>query len=167
MNNTLTLVDSHKGRILLNEAAYRLISENAPEELPIYVETRDHYLANPEGFTQQKVDEDEVLGIGEVAAVKTFTKVVFPIIGPMLEYLVEKVTEAFQEELGEEAVEWVRGLFSPKVQPQPIFSQYELDVIVATIDNIANTEAKRLGLEANQVLTVRDAVITKLVLAKK
>ena len=167
MNHKLILVDSQKGRILLNEAAYRLISENAPEELPIYVETRDRYLANPEGFTQQNVDEDEVLGIGEVAAVKTFAKVVFPIIAPMLKYLVEKVTEVFEEEVGEKAVKWVRELFSPKVQPQPIFTQDDLGVIIATLNHIAATESGRLNLESNQVLAVRDAVIAKLVLAKK
>ncbi len=167
MSQKTILVDTQKGRSLLNEVAYRLVCENAPEELPIYVETRDQYLANPEGFTQPSKGEDEVLGIGEVTAVKTFTKMVFPVIAPILKYLVETVAEAFQEELGEEAVEWVRGLFSTKAQPQPIFSQDELEVIIATIENIATTEAERLGLEANQVLIVRDALITRLVLAKK
>ena len=162
-----TFVNSETGRILLNEAAYRLVCENAPEEVAFYVETRNRYLANPEEFTQPSRGEDEVLGMGEVTTVKTFTKIVFPVIAPILKYLVGVVTEAFQEELGEEAVKWVRGLFCQKAKPEPIFSQDELEVIVATIENLATTEADRLGLEVVQVRTISDALIARLALAKK
>jgi hypothetical protein len=159
------LTDTQAGRMLLNEAAYQLVIENAPEELPIYVETRDRYLANPEGFTRSSKSEDEVLGIGEVIAVEAFTAIVFPVIAPILKYLVEKVAEAFQEELGKEAVQWVRGLFAQPSSPKPLFTQDKLEVIAATIRDLAATEAERLGLETGQAGTISDALIARLALA--
>ncbi len=161
------LIDTQTGKVLLNEVAYRIISDQAPEELPIYVETRDKYLSDPDSFTQSSRSKDEVLGIGEVVVVTTFTKVVFPIISPILQFLLEKFTEAFQAELGEEAVSWVKKLFDPQPVPQPIFTQSELEVIAFTIQDIAAKEAKRLGLEEHQARTVSDAVIARLALAKK
>ena len=154
-------------KVLLNEAAYRLVSEIAPEEIPIYVEVRNEYFADPEGFVRPSQGDDEVLGIGEVIAIKTITKIVFPILNPILSYLLNAVTETVQEELGEEASNWIKTLFTPEQPPQPIFDQAELEVIAATINEIATTEAARLGLEPQQAQTVSDAVIARLALAKQ
>lgn len=160
----MTIADD---KVLLNEAAYRLVSDLAPEEIPIYVETRDQYFADPAGFVQPSQGEDEVLGIGEVFAVKTITKVVFPVLKPILTYLLDAVTETVQEELGEEASTWVKKLFTRDQPPQPIFSQTELEVIAATIRDIAVSEADRLRLDSTQARTVSDAVIARLALAKQ
>ncbi|MBE9141286.1 hypothetical protein IQ254_29540 [Nodosilinea sp. LEGE 07088] len=154
-------------KALLNEAAYRIVSEIAPEEIPVYVETRDRYFADPDEFMQASSDDDEVLGIGEVFAVKTLTKVVFPLLTPILNYLLQAVTETVQEELGEEASTWVKQLFTPDQPPQPIFTQAELAVIAATIRDIAATEADRLRLDPDQASTVSDAVIARLALAQQ
>lgn len=154
-------------KALLNEAAYRLVSELAPEEIPVYVETRDQYFADPEEFVRASQGEDDVLGIGEVFAVKTIIKIVFPILSPILTYPLNAVTETVQEELGEEASTWVKQLFSPDQPPQPIFNQAELEVIAATIRDIASTEADRLQLDPLQARTVSDAVIARLALAKQ
>jgi hypothetical protein len=154
-------------KALLNQAAYRLVSELAPEEIPIYVETRDRYFADPEGFGQSSPGDDEVLGIGEVFAIKTLSKVVFPILTPILNHLLTAVTETVQDELGEEASTWVKQLFTPEQLPQSIFNQAELEVIAATIRDIAATEADRLRLDPDQASTVSDAVIARLALAKQ
>jgi hypothetical protein len=34
----------------MNEAAYAIIRENAPQELALYVNTRDRYFADPDNF---------------------------------------------------------------------------------------------------------------------
>lgn len=161
------LTSTQRGLMLLNEVAYQLVVETAPEELPLYVETRDRFLADPEGFTRSSQSTDEVLGIGEVAVITTFTAVVLPVVASVLNYVVEQVMEALQDELSEEAVQWVRGLFSQSVAPKPIFTQEQLDVIATTIREIATTEAERLGVEVNQASIISDRIIVQLVLAKK
>jgi hypothetical protein len=160
----MPLPEAHKP--LLNEAAYRLVSELAPEEIPVYVDIRNQYFANPEEFIQSSTGDDEVLGIGEVVAVKTITKVVLPLLTPILNYLLDVVTETAQEELGDEAAAWIKRLFTPDQPPQPIFEQAELEIIAATIQDLASSEADRLGLDAHQAQTVSDAVIARLALAK-
>lgn len=160
------LTETQEGRTLINEVAYRLVSENAPEELPLYVTTRDRYFDDPEGFGQPDEAEDEALGFGAAAAVETFTRVLFPVIAPVLAHVVGEVTKALKDEGGKKAVDWVRDLFtSPK--PQPVFTQAELAEIQEQIQSIADKEARRLGLKKSQVLGISDAIIAKLALAQK
>ena len=45
--------DTQEWRVFMNEAAYSLIREQAPNELPLYVKTRDRYFADPAAFTAQ------------------------------------------------------------------------------------------------------------------
>lgn len=160
------LTETQEGRMLVNEVAYRLVSENAPEELPLYVSTRDRYFDDPEGFVQPAEAEDEALGFGAAAAVETFTRVLFPIITSVLAHVVSEATKALKDEGGKKAVDWVRDLFtSPK--PQPVFDQAELKMIQKQIQSIADKEARRLNLKKSQVLAISDAVIAKLALAQK
>ena len=159
------LTDTQKGKILVNEVAYRIIGENAPQELPLYVSARDQYFADPEKFTQAVEAEDEELGFGATIAVKTLTKAVFPILTPILSYILDQVAEALAEEGSERAAEWVRSLFKD-TKPKSVFTQTQLEVIASTIQKIAETEADRLGLEISQAQTVSDAVVARLALAK-
>ena len=159
------LTDTQDGKTLINEAAYRIVGENAPQELPLYVTTRDQYFADPERFVQVVEAEDESLGIGTTIAVTTLTKVVFPILTPILSYILDKVAEALQEEGSERASQWVRSLFKD-TKPKPVFTQAQLEVIASTIQDIARTEAARLELKPLQARTVSDSVIARLALAK-
>ena len=60
-----------------------LISQNASQELPLYVTARDRYFADPEKFTHPDAAEDEALVFGAAGLVPTFTQVVFPIVTPI------------------------------------------------------------------------------------
>lgn len=70
MSAPLRLSDTQEGKELLNEVAYKFVSEQAPEELPLYVENRNKYLADPEFFPRSSQGEDEVLAFGEVTVIK-------------------------------------------------------------------------------------------------
>ena len=161
------LIDTQEGKVLINEVAYNLISREAPEELPLYVTTRNQYFADPEKFVQPVKPEDDELGFGATIVFETFTQLVFPLVTPILSYLLEQVAEAIQEEGAKQAVNWVRSLFKEQPKASPIFTQEQLQVIAVTIQNIANTEAERLGLDTEQAQTVSDSVIARLALAKK
>lgn len=159
------LTDSQDGKMLINEVAYQIIGEKAPSELPLYVSIRAQYFADPEEFVQTVEVEDEALGFGATIVVETLTRVVFPILTPILSYILEAVADAFKEEGAEKAFEWVRSLFKEKT-PKPAFTQEQLEVISATIQDLAKNEADRLGLEVLQAQTVSDSVIARLALAK-
>lgn len=164
------LTDTQEGRQLINEVAFRLIKEKAPQELPLYVDTRNKYFADPENFSQPSEVEDEPAGAGEIIAVSTFIKIVFPIVTPILAFLVVKVAEQLYNQVTEiaikKAMKCVISLFS-EAEPEPLFTQAQLQVISVTIQEIAETEAKRLGVELVQARNISDAAIAKLALAKK
>ncbi len=160
------LTTTQEGRILLNEVAYGLIQENAPDELPLYVTTRDRYLANPEKFGQPVEVEDEALGFGSAMVIETFSQTLFPVLTPILGAIVAQAALAFKKEGGKAAADWVRSLFTDS-KPQPVFTQAQIEVIQKELDTIANKEARRLGLKKVQVLTVSNAIMARLALAKK
>ena len=159
------LTDTQEGKVLINEVAYRIVGEKAPQELPLYVTSRNEYFADPKRFTEVVEAEDEPLGIGATIAVTMLTKAVFPILNPILSYLLDAVAEALKEEGAEQASNWIRSLFKDTT-PKPVFTQEQLEVIASTIQTIAHTEAERLGIEQSQARTVSDAVIARLALTK-
>jgi len=161
----MLLTTTQEGKILINEVAYRIVGENAPQEISLYVTTRDRYFADPDRFVQTVEVEDEALGFGATIAITTLTRAVFPILTPILSYILDVAAEALKEEGAEQASNWVRSLFKDTT-PKPVFTQARLEVIASTIQEIAHTEAERLGLEASQARTVSDSVIARLALAK-
>ena len=163
------LIDTRDGRLLINEAAYAVIRENAPQELRIYASTRDRYFAAPDDFLTPPARRDDPLGFGGGTVVSAFSQVAFPVLTPILALLIDEVAKALGKDVGEMAASWVGGLFKEEavqkeLKMQPIFTQAQLVTIEAQINAIADHEAQRLGLNRSQVLVVRDAVITKLAL---
>lgn len=160
------LINTQANKILINEVAYQIVGKNAPKELPLYVSIRDEYFGDPEKFVQSVESEvDEEGGSGVTVAVTLLTRAVFPILEPILSCILEAAADTFKEAGQDQASQWVRSLFTEK-EPQPVFTQAQLEVITETIKEIAKNEADRLGIEASQSKTISDAVIARLALAK-
>jgi hypothetical protein len=165
------LTDTNQGRLLLNEVAYAIVYQEAPEELPMYVHLRDHYLADPEGFLYSE-SRDEALGFGVVVELQTLTEALFPILAPVLLHIVTQAALALQDEGGERAADWVRGWFRAsndatglEAAPEPLFSQAQLDKINTEIAQIAEREGGRLGIGRQRIARVQEALIARLALA--
>lgn len=156
------LITTDEGRMLLNDAAYTLVRDYASDELPLYVATRDNYFAHPTDFGQLQTGEHELdFGVGEM--ILTFTGVVFPLLAPILTYLVAEVAATLKTEVGKTLMDQVRALFK---KPQPIFSVVQLRKIEREITLIADTEATRLNLSSAQVQAFKNALIKHLALAE-
>ena len=165
------LTDTNQGRLLLNEAAYAIVRQEAPDELPLYVNLRDRYFADPESFGRTR-HRDEALGFGGAVALQTLTQALFPLLAPMLLYIVTQAAVALQDEGGKRAAEWVRGWFrassdpeESQAGPQPVFSQAQLNLIRLEIAQIAEREGGRLGIGKHRIIRVQDALIARLALA--
>lgn len=161
------LTDTKEGRELLNEAAYRLVSEQAPAELPLYVAARDRYLADPQGAALQAEATDRPLGFGAATAVQTLVQAVFPLLVPALTYVLQKAVEALKEETTEQIVARVKALFGKTPRPQPIFDQKALRAIEAEIARLIEHDAVTLSLDEAQVERIKHALIARLALAAK
>jgi hypothetical protein len=167
------LTDTREGRELVNEVAFRIMKEYAPEEKPLYVKTRDEYFADPNQFLKSRKPTEHVetpLDMGEIIVLGTLAEAVFPVVVSVLSYIAIEVGKALtgkaSEELSKEAVQWTKGLF---VEPKkkPLFTQEQLEEIAKTIQEIAQSEARIQGIEMVKATTVSDSVIARLTLAKK
>ena len=159
------LIENEPGRQLVNVVAYQLVLENAPEQVPLYVDWRDRYFADPEGYLQAAGANDEVMAFGEAEVIKGFVYLVFPFIMPILTHLVEAVRDALKDEIGERSVQWIKTLFGGQEKPQPVFNQEQLQTITKEIDAIIAAETRKLGLRKRQAIAVRNAIIARLALA--
>jgi hypothetical protein len=165
------LTDTREGLALLNEAAYAIVCQEAPDELPLYVSLRDRYFADPENFAGASMPQDEALGFGSAVALQTLTQAVFPLLAPMLLHIVVQAAAALQDEGGKQAAEWVRGWFQAsndaqeaQVGPQPLFTQAQLNLIRLEIAQIAEREGGRLGIGKHRIARVQDALLARLAL---
>jgi len=157
-------LDTPEWRALMNEAAYSLIRDRAPDELPLYVKTRDRYFADPAGFTTPPAPVDRPLGMGAVDVLRTFSTTVFPLLSPILAALITSVAAALQQEVSDRVVAEVRKLFA---KPEPILTQAQLAAIAAEIGAVVKDQQQRLNLDPAQSQAVHDAIIARLALAKK
>jgi hypothetical protein len=155
--------DTQEWRVFMNEAAYSLIREQAPDELPLYVKMRDRYFADPAAFTAPPESVDRPLGMGAVELLHTFSQTVFPLLGPLVAALVASVSVSLQQEATDAVVEKVRKLFT---KPEPAFTQPQLETIAATIKAVIKIQQPQLGLDPAQAKAVEHALIARLALAK-
>ncbi|NTU78157.1 MAG: hypothetical protein HGA45_01935 [Chloroflexales bacterium] len=155
--------DTQEWRMFMNEAAYSLIREQAPNELPLYVKTRDRYFADPAGFTAQPESVDRPLGMGSVEMIHTFSQTVFPLIGPMVSAIAATVATSLHQEVTDAIVEKVRKLFT---KPEPAFTQPQLETIATTISAVIKIQQPQLRLDPAQAKAVETMLIARLALAK-
>jgi hypothetical protein len=155
--------DTQEWRVFMNEAAYSLIREHAPNELPLYMKTRDRYFADPAGFTAPAANVDRPLGMGAVELVHTFSQTVFPLIGPLVSAIAAAVATSLQQEVTDAIVEKVRKLFT---RPEPAFTQPQLETIATTIRAVIKAQQPQLSLDPAQAKAVEHMLIARLALAK-
>jgi hypothetical protein len=161
------LINTQEGRQLINEAAYAVMRQEAPQELPMYVTIRDQYFADPERFVESQHPEDEALGFGGVALTSSLSQVVFPVVTAILVHVVNEAAKAMKDEGGKRAADWVRCLFASEAkkdepQAQPLFTAAQLEVIKREIQQIAEMESRRIGVSKRSISRVSDAVIARL-----
>lgn len=157
-------LDNDTWRMLMNEAAYSLIREHAPNELPLYVRTRDSYFADPESFTASISATDDPMGAGVVEVLQNFSHTVFPLLTPILTALVAAVATALKEEGTTRAVAEVRKLFA---KPEPVLTQAQLEDVAAEIRTAIKRQQRQHQLDPALADAVGDAIIARLALAKK
>ncbi|MAU01869.1 MAG: hypothetical protein CL608_32430 [Anaerolineaceae bacterium] len=159
------LTNNEQGRALINSAAYAIISEKAPHELPLYVSYRDSYFANPKLFLETPQTKDEALGFGTSIHLEAFSQVVFPILSTMLTLLIQEAVKAMGKDTGTSAVKWLQGLFDKKPNDKaPTFTSKQLAEIKKELDKIADKESRCLNIKKPEIEIIRDALLARLAL---
>lgn len=161
------LTKTETGRHLINESAYYLVVECAPQEAPIFVELRDKYLKDPKAYSKPALVDDDPLAFGIQNVEETFVYIVFPLLNALLGYIAKQVKANLNETSIENAMQWLRSLFQPDARVVPLLSQAQLIQIEVEIDALIEQEVRRLGVKKNSATIIKNAVMARLALAKK
>ncbi len=147
---------------LISEVARGLITDLAPQELPLFRANSAAYFRDPEKALQSQSAKDDMLGFGAGDAVVLLTPIVLAVINDVIGYLIEEVTKAAQAESARWINDTVTAMFKKfrpagqeeKVKPMPLTSEQ-----LAQVHQIVVKKARQLKLSDERAQTLADTVV--------
>jgi hypothetical protein len=141
--------------------AHRLVTELAPEELPLFRPISDAYFRDPSRTLDQRQDHDEVLGFGVDAAVPLMTPVVLAVVHDIVLRLRAQLAEQAAREGGDVVGGWLHRLLhsrdSSAAQAAPL-SPAQL----AEVRHLAHDRALALKLSETRATMLADSLTAQL-----
>ena len=160
-------MENSAGTLLVTEVARDVLSEIAPEEMPIFPAARRAYFADPAAAVRQLHAKDSVLGFGMEALAVAATPAVLAILSEVFGFLTRVAAKAVEDGLSQEIPQLIKAMFKkfhssapdvPSVLTREQMGQIHSNVLLA---------AKKLRLPAEKAQSLADAVTAQLVLAKE
>jgi hypothetical protein len=151
---------------LIAELSRDLVSEIAPEELPLFRTASATYFQNPGRALAAQDNKDDLLGFGTGEVVTLLTPYVLAITTEVVGYLVVEIKKSAASQGSITIDEWVKKLFKrfrprdAKDAPLPL-TQAQLVQVQA----IVQREGRRLKLSEPHLKLMADAVVGSLLLA--
>ncbi len=130
-------------RDLIAELSRLVLSDVAPQELPLFPSTSAAHFAQPEP-SRRTGPKDETLGFG--IDVTLLTPAVLAVVTPVVRFLLDAVADSTKEEASASVARFVRRLF-------------RRDKAGADPDAEVPEEAEAGGLSPEQVLRARDLAL--------
>lgn len=153
---------------LVSEISRNLISEVAPQELPLFRATSEAYFKNPDKVLTAKSGNDDILGFGTGEAMILLTPVALAITTKVINFLIEEVKRSAKEESANLVSETVKAFFKKFRQEKeegnkiPPLSSEQL----TRVQEIAIKEARRLKLSEKNVKLLANAIVGSLAVAR-
>lgn len=151
-------------RELATELARAAAADAAPEELLLFDETAHDYWADPAGVLDPE-RRDEAVGFGIDAAL--LTPLLLAIAMPVVRYLADQVGSAVKDSAGPPLTRLVRrlmGLSSDHAGQPTEGSEPPVTLSpeqVAQVREVAEEQARALGLQDNRAALLADAIVGK------
>lgn len=152
---------------LVTEVARDVLSEIAPQEMPIFAATSKAYFADPAAALQQLRAKDDVLGFGMDTAAALFTPAILLLLSETLEYLTRVAAKATADGLAKEIPDLIKAMFKKFHPSQPQTPSVLTKEHIAMVHGNILTSAKKLRLPAEKARSLADAVTAQLVLGKE
>lgn len=152
---------------LISELSRDLISEVAPQELPLFRATSAAYFKNPDRVLTTQAGKDDLLGFGTGEAMMLLTPVALAVSTEVVKFLVEEVKKSTREESKILISETVKAFFKrfrkeKEENKMPTLSPEQL----AQVQEIAIKEARRLKLSEKHVKLLANAIVGSLAIAR-
>jgi hypothetical protein len=157
--------DSARATIVA-EVARDVLSEVAPQEMPIFAAASRAYFADPDAALRQLRSKDNVLGFGVEALTVLLTPVVLQILSEVFEFLMGAAEKAFKDGVTNELSEVVKAMFK-KFHPTDsnipsILTKEQIGLIHGNV----LLAADKLRLPADEAQSLANAITAQLVLPK-
>lgn len=154
---------------LAADVARDLVSQVAPEEMPLFRATSEAYFKDPQRVLKEHTSKDDMLGFGTGEVLSLVTPVAVAVSMEVVRFVTEEVRKSFQAESSAVIAALVKSLFR-KYRPilereaRPTASPLTSEQL-REIHAIAFMKARQLRLPEARAKTLADALIGELVVA--
>lgn len=153
--------------ILVTDVARDVLSEIAPQEMPIFAATSRAYFADPDAALKKIRSTDDVLGFGMDALTILLTPAVLHIVSEVFEFLVRVAKKSTEDGLAKEIPQLIRAMFTRFRGSEPdvpsVLTREQLGLIHGNV----LLAARKLHLPADKAQSLANAITAQLVLAKE
>jgi hypothetical protein len=147
---------------LVGDIARDVVTQLAPQELPIFRAVSDAYFANPESALKNLKSEDGVLGFGLDPTAFLFTPVVLHVVSELVQFLLPIAKKAVQDRVGSEVAELSKRLFKRFGRSTPpLLTQEDL----TSLHRKVVQAAKNLHLSDERAAALANAVVVQCLVA--
>ena len=154
---------------LAADVARDLVSQVAPEEMPLFRATSEAYFKDPQQVLKEHMGKDDMLGFGTGEVMSLVTPVAVAVSVEVIRFVTEEVTTSFKAESAVVIAALVKSLFK-KYRPilereaKPTSSPLTPEQL-REVHAIALTKARQLKLSEAKAKTLADALVGDLVVA--
>lgn len=146
----------------VSELSRDLVSEVAPQELPLFRAASEAFYKDPENLTAERPATDDMLGFGTGEAVALLTPVIIAVSQQVVLFVMEQVKKSGEEQgatLINETVKKMFKKFRParKDGPVPLDSEQ-----LAQVRKMALKQALELKLSEQRARLLADAIVGRL-----
>ncbi len=148
---------------LVTQVAKDLLSQVAPQEMPLFRSISASYFKNPEKTLADQKAKDELLGFGAAEAVTLFTPVVLAMSSDVIKFLFAEAQKAMKSESTSLINDTVKSWFSKvhgtedKKSPPPLTAEQ-----LEQVRKIAIKKAGQLKLSKENTQLLADAIVGSL-----
>lgn len=148
---------------LVAEVAKDLLSQVAPQEMPLFRSISSSYFNNPEKALNDQKAKDELLGFGAAEAVTLITPALLAVSSDVINFLFAEAQKAMKSESTNLIQETVKSWFSKahpkeeKKSPPPLTAEQ-----LALVRKIAEKKAQQLKLSKETTKLLADAIVGSL-----
>jgi hypothetical protein len=153
---------------LITGLARELVSNTAPQEIPLFRTISENYFMNPEKPLGSSKSKDELLGFGYGEAVAYATPVILSVAASVITFLYEEVKKSVKDEGATVIKEQVKRLFKIFRSPENSGNSEKKTSIIITsvqvdeIRQLAFERARQLNLPEKDAHQLVDLLVQNL-----
>jgi hypothetical protein len=144
-----------------------LVSELAPQEIPLFRANSEAYFKDPQKMLEGKTGKDEMLGFGTGEAISLLTPVILSVSVEVVKFVTEEVKKSLKTESASVINDVVKSMFKKYRPPEAPAGQPASPALTAQqlqeIHKLTLLKARQLNLQESQARQLADALVSGLV----